>query len=355
MKEREIFEKLRTQTSRMSLSIRFVITVAIIVLVSGIISLLVSMLAEWLYPPLKNFPYSIQVILLIFVFSLSLSCILASRFFRPIKILRKGMEKVSDGDFDVTLESRSSAKEFQELIAGFNMMVRELRSTEILQSDFVSNVSHEFKTPINAIEGYATLLQNTDNIDETENEYIEKILFNTRRLSSLVSNVLLLSKIENQSLSLHKATYDIGEQIREEIVALESSWSEKEIEFDVDIDDTDYCGYENLLHHIWSNLLSNAIKFSPHGGEIKISLKKSDQKIIFYVEDQGEGISEDAKKHIFDKFYQGDTSHKSEGNGLGLALVKRILTVCNGDIFAENIENGGCRFTVNLSAFEPQI
>ncbi len=131
-------------------------------------------------------------------------------------------------------------------------------------------------------------------------------------------------------------------------MALEPAWAEKDIEFDVDLDDILYEGYESLMRHVWSNLIGNAVKFSPQGGEIKIALYKENEKLVFTVEDQGIGISEEAKKHIFDKFYQGDTSHKSEGNGLGLALAKRIVALSGGEISAENRTEGGCRFTVTL-------
>ena len=192
------------------------------------------------------------------------------------------------------------------------------------------------------------LLQSTENIDEVESEYIEKILFNTRRLSSLVSNMLLISKIENQSIQTNQEEYSLDEQIREAILASECAWEPKNIEFDVDLDSVMYCGNKNIMHHVWSNLLSNAIKFSPDSGVIKMRLFKKNGQIIFSIDDKGPGLSEEAQKHLFDKFYQADTSHKEEGNGLGLALVKNIISLCNGSISAENIVGGGCRFTVTL-------
>ena len=231
---------------------------------------------------------------------------------------------------------------------GFNMMTKELKNTEVLQTDFVSNVSHEFKTPINAIEGYTTLLQGCDNLDETQQEYIEKILFNTNRLSTLVGNILLLSKIENQSIQTSRSKFRLDEQIRQSIVALEPAWEKKNIEFDVEMESIEYLGNESLFHHVWDNLIGNAIKFSPCGGLVVIRLEKDGKNILFVIEDNGPGLSEEAKKHLFDKFYQADSSHKQEGNGLGLALVKRILTIADGDIVAENKKDGGCRFSVHL-------
>ena len=348
MKERDIFQKYRKQKVKFSLRTRMIIAVGVIVLASILIYFGIAKLLEWLLPFSTSIPLLIQLNIFSLVIALIATHFLSKMFFDPIKELREGMQKIADGNFDTRLETKSTSDEIQEVFAGFNMMAQELGSTEILQTDFISNVSHEFKTPINAIEGYTMLLQSTENIDETENEYIEKILFNTRRLSSLVSNILLLSKLENQSIQTHREKYALDEQIREDILALESLWEPKDIEFDVDLDAVRFYGNKNVLHHVWSNLLSNAIKFSPNGGTIKMRLYKENEKIVFLIEDNGPGLSEEAKKHLFDKFYQADTSHKEEGNGLGLALVKKILSLCDGEISAENMKDGGCRFTVTL-------
>ena len=348
MKERDIFQKYRKQKVKFSLRTRMIIAVGVIVLANILISFGIAKLLEWLLPFSTSIPLLIQLNIFSLVIALIATHFLSKMFFDPIKELREGMQKIADGNFDTRLETKSTSDEIQEVFAGFNMMAGELGATEILQTDFVSNVSHEFKTPINAIEGYTMLLQSTENIDETENEYIEKILFNTRRLSSLVSNILLLSKLENQSIQTHREKYALDEQIREDILALESLWEPKDIEFDVDLDAVRFYGNKNVLHHVWSNLLSNAIKFSPNGGTIKMRLYKENEKIVFLIEDNGPGLSEEAKKHLFDKFYQADTSHKEEGNGLGLALVKNIVSICDGEISAENLDVGGCRFTVTL-------
>ena len=268
--------------------------------------------------------------------------------FMPIKYLKKSIERIADGDFSVRITAPSTSHEVQEIYSGFNVMAEELESTEILQTDFVSNVSHEFKTPINAIEGYSMLLQDNDNLNEEQREYVEKILVNTQRLSSLTGSILLLSKIENKSIPTDREYFRLDEQIRETIVALEPVWDKKRIELDVDIEDIEYYGCEKLMYHVWSNLIGNALKFGPVGGTVNIKLYDNKKKIYFVVEDEGEGISEEAMKHVFDKFYQADSSHKEEGHGLGLALVKKILMLEDGEIKAENREDGGCRFTVTL-------
>ena len=350
MKSRERFEELRNQKIKFSLRTRLTVSVGAVVLVSILIAFGISKLLELLLPSSTSIPLLIQLNIFSLVIALMAAHFMSKLFFDPIKQLQHGMEKIADGKFDTRLETPSSSKEMQEVFAGFNMMAHELSSTEILQTDFVSNVSHEFKTPINAIEGYSTLLQGCDNLDEDQQQYVEKILFNTKRLSTLVSNILLLSKIENQTIQTHKETYGLDEQVREAIVALESAWEQKNIDFDVDLEDLEYFGSENAVYHVWSNIIGNAIKFSPQDGRIKIRLYKKESKIIFVIEDEGPGLSDEAQKHIFDKFYQADTSHKEEGNGLGLALVKRILMVENGEIRAENLPLKGARFTVTLNA-----
>lgn len=272
---------------------------------------------------------------------------ISKKLITPLTKLSTAMNKVADGDFKTQIETESKMETIQDIYTNFNLMVKELGATETLQTDFVSNVSHEIKTPITAIEGYATLLQDcADN--ETKAEYVDKILLNTKRLSELVGNILLLSKVDNKAIQAKKRTYRLDEQIRLSIVMLEPKWSEKEIEFDVDMDEIEYTGDESLMFHVWNNLIDNAIKFNPQNGFIRITLEKSDNKTVFTVEDDGCGISDEEKKHIFNKFYQSDSSHKADGNGLGLALVKNILNLCGGEISVTDGQNGGTRFTVIL-------
>ena len=269
--------------------------------------------------------------------------------FLPVTRLGIAMRQVAGGNFEVQLDTAHRFREIEEIYKNFNLMVSELGTTEILQTDFVSNVSHEFKTPINAIEGYATLLQGCAEKSSPEQRvYVDKILFNTRRLSKLVGNILLLSKLDNQAIPEKKTTFRLDEQIRQSIVALEPAWSEKEIEFDVELENMEYTGNEMLLIHVWNNLIGNAIKFSPMCGTINIKLSKYSSEAVFSVTDCGPGIDAASMQHIFDKFYQSDSSHKEEGNGLGLALVKQIVDACGGTVTAANIPDGGCRFTVTL-------
>lgn len=347
MKTREAFEKIRNQReNKFSLRGRMVFMVSAEIAVCVLISYGLTMLLN--NSVHVKIPILIELIIPSLFVGILVTSFMSKWFLDPIKNLRKAIEKVADGDFSVRLETKSSSKEIREIYLGFNLMTNELSKTEILQSDFVSNVSHEIKTPINAIEGYSTLLQDNENLSDEQKQYVDKILFNTNRLSTLVGSILLLSKIENQAIPQNQTSYRLDEQIRQSIVALEPAWSKKNIEFDVEMDSTQYVGNENMMHHVWDNLIGNAIKFNPEFGLVCIRLSKQGDNIVFTIEDNGPGISEEAKKHIFDKFYQEDSSHKKEGNGLGLALVKKILSLSGGEITAENIDGGGCRFTVIL-------
>ena len=347
MKTREAFEKVRKQRdNRFSLRKRMTLMVAAEILVCVVLSYVLSTFLNNIFN--IKIPILIELIVPSLIIGSLVTAFMSKWFFDPIKELRHAMEKVADGDFSVRLETRSSSKEVREIYSGFNLMTSELNAIEILQTDFVSNVSHEFKTPINAIEGYSMLLQDNENLSEEQKQYVDKIIFNTKRLSTLVGSILLLSKIENQSIPINRTSYRLDEQIRQSIVALEPAWSKKDIEFDVEMDSIEYTGNENMMRHVWDNLIGNAVKFNPECGIVRIRLSKRSEGVVFTVEDSGPGISDEAKKHIFDKFYQGDSSHKDEGNGLGLALVKKILAASDGEISAENLDGGGCRFTVIL-------
>ena len=199
------------------------------------------------------------------------------------------------------------------------------------------------------------MLLQGEELSPDQEEYVEKILFNTQRLSGLVGNILLLSKLENQNIAMKKTEYRLDEQIRQAVLSLETKWTEKEIGFQVELEEVKYTANEGLFMHIWINLLDNAIKFSPSKGTITMFLKQEQDSVKFILEDEGPGIEDDVKSRIFDKFYQVDGSHKAEGNGLGLALVKRIVDSAGGTIKAENREYGGCRFVIELPKQKDEI
>ena len=321
-------------------------------LVGSLLSTALAMFIVWLlnrrFGVWLGMPYTIRVLLISILSGAAIAVGLSKIFVSPMMKLGDAMRKVAGGDFTVHLDCTSRIRDVREVYGSFNTMVKELGNTETLQTDFVSNVSHEFKTPINAIEGYASLLQDSQLTDEQKNAYIDKIIFNTRRLSDLVGNILLLSKVNNQTISLKASTFRLDEQVRQSILALESKWEKKEIEFDIDLDEIEYTGYENLLSHVWLNLIDNAVKFSPQNGQIRIRLKQLAGSVTFSIWDNGLPIPEADIGRIFNKFYQGDNSHASEGNGLGLALVRKIVAAAHGTINVTSSEDAGTEFVVAL-------
>ena len=348
MKTRELFDAARERKNRFGLRFRLVLFVTLEIEICILLAVGIDVLLRDVLEIAYEVPLLLELVGISMLVGLLVTSQLSKYFFNPIKKLGEAMGKVADGDFTVELKSKNNSKEIQEIYTGFNLMTHELRSTEILQTDFMSNASHELKTPVSAIEGYASLLSSCDGLTEEHREYIEKIQFNTKRLSSLTGSILLLSKLENQQIPTKQTDFLVDEQIRQSIVALESQWEKKNIELDVDLCEAEYRGNELLMRHVWDNLISNAIKFTPDGSTVKIQLTRRLGRITFVVEDEGPGIPEQSLHHVFDKFYQADTVHKQEGSGLGLTLVEKILKLEKGTVKAENLETGGCRFTVTL-------
>ena len=317
---------------------------------------LLSELAGWLMQRWLGITVAVPIFLWAILLSVLIGGVITNyitrTFIDPITKLGQAMKAVAGGDFQVNAVCSSKLKDVRDIYDSFNRMVKELGTTETLQTDFISSVSHEFKTPINAIEGYASLLQDHQQTQEEQEAYIEKILFNTRRLSTLTGNILLLSKINNQSIKPQSTVFRLDEQVRQAILALEQKWEEKEIQFDVDLDKVTYSGYEKLLIHIWTNLIDNAIKFDPQGGLIKLRQQHQADGILFTIEDNGPGIPPEEQERVFHKFYQSDNSRKMDGNGLGLSLAKQIIALSDGTIRVDNLQKGGCRFTVWLPVID---
>ena len=326
----------------------FIVCIFAILCVTLGVSALLTILLEWLTNTHFTVPTIVWMVLFSVVLGGGLSIIMSRFFLRPVTRLGRAMERVAAGDFTVRLDNPGALGEMRDSYAHFNTMTRALAATETLQSDFISNVSHEFKTPINAIEGYAMLMQDAGNDPALQREYADKILLSTRRLSELVNNILLLSKVDNQTMPLEKHPYRLDEQLRRAILLLERKWTQKQIEWDVDMDEATYTGNESLMLHVWVNLLDNAIKFDPVGGEIRLRLHCESTCIRITVSDNGPGIPKDQQSAIFERFYQADGSHKSEGNGLGLALARRIVRMCGGEISVSSEPGKGSCFTVEL-------
>ncbi|MDY3918648.1 MAG: HAMP domain-containing sensor histidine kinase [Candidatus Limivivens sp.] len=270
----------------------------------------------------------------------------------PMKTLADATSQVAQGDFSVYIPPLHTPEKLDYLdvmIMDFNKMVEELGSIETLKTDFFSNVSHEIKTPLAVIQSNAELLQKKDLPDEQQKECTEIILQATKRLSSLITNMLKLNKLEKQAIKPIPKKYDLCAQLCECALQFEHMWEDKAIELEADLEEHVVIeGDEELLAMVWTNLLSNAIKFTPSGGTITISQTSDDKKVRVSVADTGCGMDEETKRRVFDKFYQGDTSHATEGNGLGLALVKRILQLSDGSISVESAVGKGTAFTVEL-------
>lgn len=280
----------------------------------------------------------------------ALTAFFSKKALNPIRKVIDATHKVAGGDFSVKVDLKGIG-ELEELSRSFNKMTQELSGIETLRSDFVNNFSHEFKTPIVSVRGFAKLLKENNLTEEERREYLDIIITESERLAALSTNVLTLSKYENLEIIAEKVPFRLDEQIRRTIVLMEPKWSAKEITVNVELDKVIYSGNEELTQQIWLNLLDNAIKFSYQGGFIAITLANVKDEIQFVIQDNGSGMDDQTKAHIFDKFFQGDPSHSKTGYGLGLPLVKRIVDLCGGSVAVKSEPGNGSLFTVVLPGF----
>ena len=270
---------------------------------------------------------------------------------RPVKRIIAACEKIMQGEFSARIEPLSGidADGFNAIIQYFNKMAAELSGTETLRTDFIANVSHELKTPLAIMQNYGTMLQQPGLSEEKRLEYAKAITESSRRLADLITNILKLNKLENQQIYPVKQTYNLGEQLCECLLNFENVWEQKNIEIDTDIEEDVFVESDaELLTLVWNNLFSNAMKFTEPDGTVSLKLKSDGQWAVVQVSDTGCGISPEVGAHIFEKFYQGDTSHAMQGNGLGLALVKRVVDIVGGDISVSSEVGKGTTFTVKI-------
>ena len=272
-----------------------------------------------------------------------------NRITRPAEQISQVVAKVAEGDFEQRVDTSGFKNEMLQVGRDINTMIEELNSIELMRSDFVSNVSHEFRAPLSNISGYVTLLSDPNITSEQQEEYFRYLKESTRDLSSLVDNVLKLSRLQSQNIISQPQSFSLDEQLRRAVLMFERQWSEKNLELDLDLPECSYFGSQELLNQVWVNLIGNAVKFTPELGKISVKIDDSQPDFLrVSVEDSGEGMSEETKKHIFEKFYQGDSSRKSQGNGLGLALVKTICTLTDCDISVDSELGKGSLFRVDL-------
>ena len=291
---------------------------------------------------------SLSIYIISVILASAISYFAVWNIFRPLSDLSKGTRKIAEGDYSVRLEYKGRLRELAESVENFNYMAQELSSIEMIRNDFIANVSHEFKTPLSSLNGYLTLLQDDSLSSEERNEYISKAYFSIEKLNDLTDNILRLSKLENQVSLDEPTSYRLDEQLREAIVLLEPKWSSKDIGFDLNLPEITISSQRSLLFQVWTNLLSNAIKFSDSGSSITVKLEESEHHYKVYISDSGIGMTEEQQRHIFDKFYQADNSRQAQGNGLGLALCKEIVSKCGGKIYVTSKPGEGSVFLVSL-------
>ena len=270
---------------------------------------------------------------------------------RPVKLITQATERIMQGDFSVRVRPMHGAgmEGFNQIGMAINAMAKELSGTETLRTDFIANVSHELKTPLAVMGNYATMLQRPGITEEERCEYAKAISEATRKLAQLITNILKLNKLENQQIFPQPKEFDLGEQLCECLLGFEDAWEAKGLEIETDLeDDVRIKSDPELLSLVWNNLISNAVKFTPDGGTIGLSLKTEGSSVVVQVRDTGCGMKPEVGQHIFEKFYQGDTSHATQGNGLGLALVKRVVDILNGEIGVQSVYGEGSTFTVKF-------
>ena len=266
---------------------------------------------------------------------------------KPVRRVIDATNRLAAGDFSTRLRLPGLSA-FTELASSFNRMAEELGGIEMLRADFVDNFSHEFKTPIVSIKGFAEELKHDDLTREQRNEYLDIIISESSRLAALATNVLNLSRVEKQTILNNRARFDLTEQLRRCVLLFESKWEQRRLNLTDELDEVSLEGDEELLSQVWLNLIDNAVKFTPEGGSVEIRLQKFESIARFIIRDDGYGIPEEAQKRIFDKFYQGDASRAIHGNGLGLSIAKRVVALHGGQIFCQSADGAGAAFTVDL-------
>lgn len=335
-----------------TLNIQMVFLIFYIMIASGVLTGLCFMflfaIGIFPIPHLATFLYPLVALLVSIIIGTSISAVASEKILKPLNQLIKATKVVATGDFTIRVEEINGYSELANLIRNFNHMVEELGSIEMFRNGFINDFSHEFKTPIVSIRGFAKQLQNDNLSPEKRKEYTEIIISESERLANMSANVLLLNKFENQQFITNKTEYELDEQIRDCVILLEKQWINKNIDINLDLEPIKIFNNQEMLSHLFINLIENSIKYSNDNGNIAISCIETVDSILFKISDDGKGMDENTQKRIFDKFFQGDKSHAIKGNGLGLSIVKRIVELCKGEIVVESEVNKGTSFTVKL-------
>ena len=344
----------KPRISRKALSLRSfcIVFIVLVILAMGQSLIIVNYFDYHVIPPALLTSLVVYWGLVALIFSLATAFNVRRRYEKPLRHMKEVAARVAAGDFSARMEVAEKERDMDYLDAilrDINKMVDELSSIEILKNDFVSNVSHEIKTPLAVIQNYATLLQESSLTEQQRREYADVIFNAAGQLSVLVTNILRLSKLENQTITPQPHSYDVCGQIGDCILNFETQLEAGQLDFSVEMEDQAMVlADEDLVELIWNNLLSNAIKFTPADGAVKLVQKTEGDAVTVSVSDTGCGMNEETMKHIFDKFYQGDPSHLQKGNGLGLALVKKVIDIVHGEITVTSQPGKGSVFTVKL-------
>ena len=291
----------------------------------------------------------LNVLIITLIFVICYALIRYLTVIRPLQKISRHLDQIASGDFSNRIDDSISYGNFLPVVRKINRMTGYLESSAVMKTDFVSNISHEMKTPIAVIQNYGALLK-SKGIDEDERlEYADGIMHAAGRMNELITNILRLNRLETHQINAQKQLFDLSEQLSECILQFENVWEEKKIDLDLEIPDEMIINSDaELLSLVWNNLLSNAFKFTDTGGTVSVLLTKDSDMAVVKIIDTGCGIDAETGKHIFEKFYQGDTSHAAQGNGLGLALVRRVIDIIQGEIYVDSTPGEGTAFTVRV-------
>ena len=341
-------------------SLQFIVVLAVllVMVISGILSIAIWFFL-YLIGAINNVPNLFflmppVIITTAIIIGFPIAACITNFLLKPLRELIKAMQTVTEGDYSVRVTERRRNSDIGLLLSSFNIMADELSGTEIFRNDFINNFSHEFKTPIVSIRGFAKRLKKSTLTESQRAEYLDFIISEAERLSNMSTNILLLSRYENLQIISEQTSYHLDEQIRKCVLLFEKQWDKKNIEISLNLPEIPYRNNADMLSHVWINIISNAIKYTDDSGIISITGGIKDDFVIIDISDNGIGMDQETLNHIFDKFYQGDTSHATKGNGLGLALVHRIVDLCDGEILVESEVGAGTTFRINLPYIHPE-
>lgn len=354
---RRRFSRLRGILRIKSFRNELILIISLLMLLASLVTMGVYAILHAVFPALKSMDTiasAASTLIACTLIGTGVAAVLTKWILTPLGEMIEAAERIAKGDFKVHIQETFAEKsDFGRLQRSFNHMAAELDGIEMFRKDFINNFSHEFKTPIVSLRGFAHQLQAGGLSPEEEREYIRIIAAESDRLSGMATNILLLSKLENQAIVTDRTEFYLDEQIRTCVLLLEKQWTDRNIELNIDLDEVKYCFNEDMLSHVWVNLLSNAFKFTPQGGTVSCTLRATTEAVTVKVSDTGDGMDREVLCHIFDKFYQGDPSHTGAGNGIGLTIVGRILELCGGRIDVESTLGAGSVFTVTLPVTVP--